>query len=163
MSLFVGQNPCSLPILVRLLTQGPRNPPPVANGAWAALDPALLARGSLRWSFPPRLAMAGAPCSWCSCCWLARNLANCRPLLRSIAAAPLADAYPRHSRCPPRCVKTLQTGGSTHTLCQPQLGNSSTLSRGLMNPSSLKTRCRNLHTCRVWRRMLRRGSLACIR
>ncbi len=50
----------------------------VSPWAWTALDPASLARGPLRWSFPSRLAMAGALCSWCSCRWLARNLANHR-------------------------------------------------------------------------------------
>jgi hypothetical protein len=49
----------------------------VSPWAWAALDPASLAHGSLRWSSPSRLAMAGAPCSWCSCRWLARK--SCRP------------------------------------------------------------------------------------
>jgi hypothetical protein len=118
----------------------------VSPWAWAALDPASSARGSLRWSSPSRLVMTGAPCLWCFCRWLAQNLANHCPLLRSIAAVPLSDPSPCHSRRPPRCVKMLQMGGSTHTLCQPQLGNSSTLSHGSMNPSSLKMRYWYLHT-----------------
>jgi hypothetical protein len=125
--------------------------------------PASLARGSLRWSFPPRLAMAGAPCSWCSCLWLARNLANRRASATVDCNGPPCGSISLSLSSSPSLREDAADGGSTHTLHQPQLGNSSTLSRGSMNPSSPKIRYRYLHTCRVWRWMLRQGSLACIR
>jgi hypothetical protein len=65
-----------------------------------------------RW---PGLRVRGAPVAG-----LRGNLADRRPLLRSIVAAPLADPYPCHFCRPPCCVKTLQTGGVyPHSLPTP--------------------------------------------
>ncbi len=135
----------------------------VSPWAWAVLDPALLARGSSRWLFPSRLAMAGALCSWCSCCWLTRNLANRRASATVDRDSPPCGSVSSSLLLSPLLCEDATDRESTHTLCQPQLGNSLTLSRGSMNPSSLIMRYRYLHTCHVWRRMLWQGSLTCIR
>ena len=92
----------------------------VSPWAWAALDPALLARGSLRWSFPSRLAMAGAPCSWCSCCWLARNLANrCASATVDRDGPPCGSVSSSLSSSPSLCEDATDGGVYPHSSPTP--------------------------------------------
>jgi hypothetical protein len=88
----------------------------VGLGCWSLLGPGR----RLRWLSPSRLAMAGAPCSWCSCCWLAWK--SCRPsppATVNCGGPPCGSVSSSLSSSPSLCEDATDGGVYPHSLPTP--------------------------------------------